>query len=572
MAAHRRALTTVAVLAAVAAAAGACTTTPQPIPGAAPTVTGPSSTPEPAPGQVAGVPIPDGRIDHAVGRLDAIAADAMAAPDVTGMAIAVVHDGAVVFERGYGTTTAPAGAPAPDAGSSGAGGSEVDKDTVFPVGALSAPVSATVVATQLTGGRSWSTPVRELMPQFAVADPYVSEHATVGDMFAGTSGLPEDAGTGAARIGVDRQSFLGRLDALPLAGFRTSARPGALGPTIAGEAAARAAGTDWATLSDRSLFHRLGMESTSYRSRDFAADTDSSASALVAADGTVTPVDRAWADAVAPARGLTSSVHDMAAWMRVVLAGGMSQGLPVIPAEPLSAALSPQAVAPDTEPANAVDARGVARGFGFNVTDSAAGRVVITGGGAAGPDAAGGPDSAMTLIPSAGIGIVTLTDAVSTPARPVAAAQVVNAEFTDLVQFGDVQRDWKAWFTGTPSAGAGAPSTSTAGPSGGSPAPGRISGSQENAPLPAFDGVYTNPFYGEATVRTSNDTTTLTVGTAPETYRLTRTGDTAFAVTPADPAAPRAEVFLRAHPDAAVSFDGDALTIGFLDQAGAFRR
>ncbi|GAA4811759.1 serine hydrolase domain-containing protein [Tomitella cavernea] len=572
MIARRRALTAAAGLVAIAAAAGACTTTPQPLPGPAPDATGSAATPEPPPGQVAGIPIPDGRIDDAVDRLDAVAAGAMHDPDVTGMAVAVVHDGTVVFERGYGTTTPPAGAPAPAAGTPGSGtsdadGARVDANTVFPLGALSTPVAATVVATQLTEGRSWSTPVQALMPQFAVADPYVSGHATVGDLFTGTSGLPEDAAIGAAHIGVDRQSMLDRLESLPPGTFRAAARPGALGPTIAGEAVARASGTDWATLYARSLFHRLGMDSTSYRARDFAARTDSSAPVLVAADGTVTAVDRAWTDAVAPARGLSSSAHDMAEWMRVLLSDGMYKGVRVIPAEPLAAALSPQAVAPETatEAADAIDARGVARGYGFGVTDSAAGRVVITGGGTASHDAPTGPDSAVTLIPSAGVGIVTLTNAVSTSERPVAAAQAVNAAFADLVQFGEMQRDWAAWFARTPlSHATPRQGTSAASPTTAAPSPG--------APLPAFDGVYTNPFYGEATVRTSNDTTTLTLGPGRKAFRLTRTGDAAFAIAPADPAAPGAAAFRREHPDAVATFDGDALTISFLDQAGAFRR
>src|SRR5699024_6265907 len=155
--------------------------------------------PEPAPGRVAGVPIPEGRIAAAVDRLDALAADARASAGAQGLAVAVVHGGKVVFQRGYGTaprTAAPAPtAPAPNPRA----GIPVDENTVFPLGALSAPVAATVVATRLSGGRSWSTPVRELMPEFAVADPYVSAHATLGDLFAGTLGLPSHAGGRAAR-------------------------------------------------------------------------------------------------------------------------------------------------------------------------------------------------------------------------------------------------------------------------------------------------------------------------------------------------------------------------------------
>ena len=565
MAARSRAMTTAATLAALAAVAAACTSTPQPIPGRSGTAPAPSAAapPEPAPGQVAGVPIPDGRIDAAVDRLAALAADARTDSGAQALAVAVVHRGRVVFDRGYGTAHggpgAPDGASPSTAPRSSSAERPADADTVFPLGALSTPVAATVVATQLGDGLAWSTPVREVMPGFTLADPYVTGHATLGDLFAGTLGLPPDAGSRAARVGIDRQELLDRLTTVPSGGFRTQARPGDLGPTLAGEAVARASGTDWATLSDRSLFDRLGMDSTSFRSADYA-------------DRTTGPgrTDRSWTDVVAPARGLSSSAHDMATWMETVLAGGEHGDAQVIPAEPLAAALSPQAVLSRTG-ATPVDARGVSRGFGFDVTDSAAGRVVITGGGQTGADA--DADAAMTLIPSADLGIVTLATPApasgpdgSAPAQePASAARVLNAQFADLVQFGDVQRDWARWYAEMKDerAGTRAP-TATPSPSAQPTTP--------PAPLPQYDGVYTNPLFGQATVRTSNDTTVLAVGPAQRSFRLTRTRGDTFAVAPLDARAPAGAAFRRQHPDATARFDGDALTLSFLDQAGPFRR
>lgn len=575
MAARSRALTTAAALAALAALAAACTSTPQPIPGRSTTASAPPAAPppEPAPGQVPGVPIPDGRVDAAVDRLGTLAADARSDSGAQALAVAVVHRGKVVFEHGYGT--AGRGRAGASAGGGGAPGTApqtpqtpqaerpADEDTVFPLGALSTPVAATVVATQLNDGRSWSTPVRELMPEFALADPYVTGHATLGDLFAGTLGFPPDAGAQAARLGIDRQALLDRLTALPAGAFRAEARPDDLGPTIAGEAVARAAGTDWATLSERSLFDRLGMDSTSFRSEDYSSSAAGAGGA-----------DRAWTDAVAPALGLSASVHDMATWMETVLAGGKHDGAQVIPADPLTAALSPQAVLASAGSAP-VDTRSVSRGYGFDVTDSPAGRVVITGGGRTEDGA--GADAALTLIPSADLGIVTLAtpataagaDGAAPDGGSVSAARVLNAQFADLAQFGSVQRDWAKWYAGTtPGGGAtGGPVSPPPSPTGGAPGP-----TAPPAPLPQYDGVYTNPVFGQATVRTSNDTTVLAVGPAQRSFRLTRTRGDTFAVAPLDPRSDAAESFRRTHPDATATFAGDALTISFLDQAGPFRR
>lgn len=545
-----------AAVAGLAALLAACTSTPQPIPGAA-TSTAPAGAPprEPAPQQVAGVPIPAGRVDSAVARVDDLAREALAAPGASRMAVAVVHDGRIALERGY-AAEAPAGTAAP------APAAAPDEHTAFALGALSAPLAATVVATQLGEGRSWSTPVHTLLPQFALADPYATEHATLGDLFAGTLGLPPAAGSAAAQAGIDRQDLIGRLRTLPAGGFRAEAGPTDLGPTVAGEAVTAAAGTDFASLADNALLHRLGMGDTSFRHADFAARDDAAAPAPLL-DGRVAPAPaRAWADVVAPALGASSSAHDMAEWMRAVLAGGTDGGTAVIPAEALTAALSPQALVPG--PASA-DARARAMGFGFAVDSSPAGRVVVSGPGTApGPSA---PDAALTLIPSAGVGIVVLTDALSTPTAPVTAAETVAAQFADLVQFGETQRDWASWFAGQATATpaptpAAAPSpTPPAAPSPTAAAP---------PPLSSFDGVYSSAFFGDAVVRTSNDTTTLTVGPGRAAYRLTPRGGGAFTVAAADPAA--APAFAAEHPGATAVFDGDALTLSFLDQAGPFRR
>src|SRR5699024_914450 len=178
----------------------------------------------------------------------------------------------------------------------------------------SSDLSATVLATQLTDGRTWSTPVRQLLPDFAAPDDYVSAEATLGDMFAGTVGLPPDAGSAAARLGFDRQTIVSRVRGLPSAPFRTRARPGDLRPTIASEAVAHAAGTDWAGLAERALFAPLGMTATGVRAVASATDDARStadgtpsggpdtAAPQVHLDGRWHPVtDDRWTDAVAPA-------------------------------------------------------------------------------------------------------------------------------------------------------------------------------------------------------------------------------------------------------------------------------
>src|SRR5690606_37472069 len=111
---------------------------------------------------VAGVAIPEGQIDRAVGELDRLAGELMADSGIPGMAVAVVHHGEVVYSKGFGVRDVTTGEP-------------VGASTVFQLASVSKPLGATVVARRVgAGGVSWDTPIRELTPDFALADPYVS--------------------------------------------------------------------------------------------------------------------------------------------------------------------------------------------------------------------------------------------------------------------------------------------------------------------------------------------------------------------------------------------------------------
>jgi hypothetical protein len=91
------------------------------------------------------------------------------------------------------------------------------------------------------------------------------------------------------------------------------------------------------------------------------------------------------------------------------------------------------------------------------------------------------------MIPSAGVGIVVLTNA-----APSGSAKALGASFTDLVQFGMVTRDWFAAYTPI-MAGLTAPVGDLVGKSpAANPAPA--------AKLSSYVGVYANPYFGSAEI------------------------------------------------------------------------
>src|SRR5690606_38501622 len=140
--------------------------------------------------------------------------------------------------------------------------------------------------------------------------------------------------------------------------------------TIAAEAVAAAAKQPWEELADDSLFKPLGMASTSYRYRDYAA-RGNRASLHVYQQGSFQALGQRDADAQAPAGGVSSDVVDLAEWLNLLLADGQYRGKRLIAPQALLPALSPQSF---SAPPHAVDARPGFYGYDFNVNTEAGGR------------------------------------------------------------------------------------------------------------------------------------------------------------------------------------------------------
>ncbi len=197
------------------------------------------------------------KIDNAVGQLDGIAAEALKDTGVPGVAVAVVYQDEVIYAKGFGVRKP--------------GSRElVDPDTVFQVASVSKPVASTVVA-GVVGRKqaTWTDPVRTYNPDFALKDPYVTANADLADLFSHRAGLHTGAGDLLEDLGWDQEYILGKLNQQPLNPFREKYEYSNFGVTEGGVAAAKAAGTTWEDLADKTLFEKIGMTSSSYRHADF---------------------------------------------------------------------------------------------------------------------------------------------------------------------------------------------------------------------------------------------------------------------------------------------------------------
>lgn len=491
--------------------------------------------PEPVPGEspasYSGLGVSEDRIDYAIGKVEDIVAEEMEASGVPGAAVAVVHDGEVALSEGFGVRSTETG-------------DEVDADTVFPLASISKAVSATVVAAETASGEvDWSTPVSDYLPWFELSDPRIIPMVTVGDMFAHRSGLPAHAGDDLEDLGYDRAAILHGLRHQPLAEFRDSYAYTNFGLTAGAEAVAVAAGTPWNELARERIFSPLGMGETSFSHDELLERSNRAVGHMRGEASEWTPSEPGRnPDAQAPAGGLSSSVSDMARWMSMVLADGEGPGGgEIVPVEALRQALTPQATS--SPPASATDRTG-SYGFGFNISDTSSGRVQWSHSGAF----LLGAGTAMLMIPSLDLGIITLTNA-----SPVGTAETINARFADLAQYGDPAQDWRSLFSE-----AFAPLLAPAGdlateqqPT--DPAPSR--------PLDDLVGTYRSDYFGRAEVSRSGDELALRVGRGVDPWPLEHWEGNTFAVSPTGenwPVGTRGSVI----------FDDDEVAISLLNENG----
>lgn len=97
---------------------------------------------------------------------------------VPGAAVAVVQGGEVAFLQGFGVREVDHPAP-------------VTADTLLRIGSITKSFSSMLTAILVDAGRlDWETPLVDLLPDFAVADPDLTPHLTVQDAFCACSGLP----------------------------------------------------------------------------------------------------------------------------------------------------------------------------------------------------------------------------------------------------------------------------------------------------------------------------------------------------------------------------------------------
>lgn len=343
---------------------------------------------------------------------------------VPGIAVAIVFDDKLVYSRGFGVREV--GRP-----------ETVDADTVFQLASVSKPVGSTVVAAVIGGGTavSWDSRIRDLDPSFAMSEPFVTEEITVRDLYAHRSGLPPHAGDWLDDMGYTRAEILHRLRfQQPATSFRSGYAYTNLGLTAAAVAVAKSTGKTWEELSEERLYRPLGMASTSSKQKDFLAH-ENRARGHVLVDGKWVSKYQRDPDAQSPAGGVSSSVNDLAKWMRLQLNGGRFEGKEIVAHAALEETHHPH-ILTGFSPLNGLP---FFYGLGWNVNYEADGELRLNHSGAF----LQGASTAVCLVPGKKLGIAILTNA-----APVGLPEALTSLFLDDLLHGGPAADWLQIFKG----------------------------------------------------------------------------------------------------------------------------
>ena len=235
-----------------------------------------------------------------------------------GVGIAVVKEGKVVFQQGWGVRRV--GAPA-----------KVDHETLFQIASNSKAVTAAALAIPVDDGKlKWDDPDTDYLPWFRIGgDAYITREMTVRDLLVHRSGLSLGAGDLLWWFGdFTREEIARRIRYLtPATSFRSHYAYDNVLYVVAGEVVKAASGMEWDDFVRSRIFQPLGMQSANTTVRDFRpGDNVAVPHARVSTTGAMEAIGWDTVDNIGGGAAVNASVSDWARWLMVQLDSGRVDG------------------------------------------------------------------------------------------------------------------------------------------------------------------------------------------------------------------------------------------------------
>ncbi|MDH4044030.1 MAG: serine hydrolase [Gemmatimonadota bacterium] len=403
--------------------------------------------------------------------LDTYIAQARADWRVPGLAVAIVKDGRIVFEKGYGVRHR-------------FDGGTVDAHTLFAIASNTKAFTSAAIALLVEEGKlDWDTRVVEILPWFQVADPYVTREMRVRDLLSHRSGFGTYSGDllwyGTSYSAEEVVRRLRYLE--PALGFREGYRYSNLMFITAGEVIAAASGMRWDAFVRTRILAPLAMTETVTSVAQLAGVTNVATPHGEKAD-TIRPFPWESWDAMGSAGAIISNVHDMAQWLMLQLGRGEANGVRLFSDTQSRTMWTPHIMSPVSSGTAArwPSTHFIGYGLGWSLRDYLGHEIVMHGG------AYDGMYSQVLLVPEERLGLVILTNAM-TSVQSALAWRIVDA------YLGAPARDWSRGYLDrvgpSPEAERWAAWRDA-----------RASGTTPSLALEAYAGTFGGPLYGNVTV------------------------------------------------------------------------
>ena len=405
--------------------------------------------------------------------------------DVPGIAVAIVKDGQVVMEQGFGRREM--GKPA-----------RVDAHTLFAIASNTKAFTAAALQQLAEQGKlKMDDRVIDHLPWFRMSDPYVTHEMRIRDLLAHRSGLSLGAGDLLywPPTSYTTKEVVQRLRHVPLAhGFRSHYAYDNILFAVATLVIEQASGQSYADYVRQHIFQPVGMDESLIDKTYLKPGMDVAMGHAMADFTRLEPVPpMAWLNDPG-AGGIYASVHDLAKWMNVQLAdGALPPAADGKPRRLFSAAsrhqmwsmLTPIDIGkpPIPELAPLVpDFYGY--GEGWFLSDYRGQRLVWHTGGWP------GMVSRVTLVPGLHLGVVVLTNQESGAAFNAVTWRVLDAYLNP-----GTKTDWVAVYAKAVKKFDASADNSLA-----THAKDRDKASKPSLPLAKYAGTYRDPWYGDVVI------------------------------------------------------------------------
>lgn len=310
-----------------------------------------------------------------------------------GMAIAIVKDDKVVFQKGYGIR---------ELGKV----DKVDENTLFAIASNSKAFTTASLAILVDEKKiAWNDKVSKYLPGFQMYDPWVTNELTIRDLVSHRVGLDTFSGDLLwYETTYSEDEILRRLRYLkPVSSFRSRYGYQNLMFIAAGRVIEKVSGETWGEFVKERILDPIGMTRTTTSIKNLP---DNAAMPHNESGGTLRILHRGNVDGAAAAAGLNSSVADLSKWIRLQLGRGTFEGKKIFSAEQSWQMWQPNIMLPISEAAarNNPTRHFNAYGMGWFMYDYYGRKIINHSGGL------DGMLSYTVLIPEENVGFVVLTN------------------------------------------------------------------------------------------------------------------------------------------------------------------